>query len=844
MTEALGASIGVNGEEAKAGFPQEDRTMRITFILALALTAALLGPQAFADGPLHGRISDYTGKALIRGEHDDDWSYASLNTLVLEGDTLWADEHATLELELPGGVFARFADQSKAEIAGISPDIEVRAWTGSFYVQRLSRSSRDAVLVTQACEVRSAPNAMVRIDVLPDGSTTVSARWGSALVQAHSGPAVRVAEGQRVFIDPGMLPSEPIYFDRTAEDEFDAWNRERARLLALGEGALKTTTAAPATSQPYGVHDLAPYGDWVYVDDRPYWRPTVTINYVPYREGYWSHVPQYGYTWVGNYPFSYITTHYGRWTHNSTYGWMWTYVDGWSPAWCATIQTGSYCVWTPLDIYNRPVQYGSAAVTIGGYPFSYGASSYCYANDLLNYGYAKPNPYNPSVLNQIIVNGDVNIWNTGPRARETVEVDYPKPIEGVRDYNPRRSIRGLTDGKGSTAARARAVSLETKTGTERFVRAGVRDRAVRTSLASTARKATVRQPAIRGDASRMVRAKIERVQRSRTAASSAHETVSRQAHDLQRSLRRPLDAGKDAPTQQTASNRPHFEREAISRSISANSAANLGTSVRSRTPRTSSTNLPQNGQRAQRSRTHAPSKAETTPQRTRVPENMHSVARGSTSPEFRRLSERYESRRASTDKEPPTNRVETTPARQLPSTTALDRTPSRQVNTPAPRRTQTPAAAHTPQRTFRSSGVQRSAPATRPTIRNTAPSSPQPTTSRQSPRIVSTSPRQAPARPSAVRSTPQPTPTRAQPARSIVRQQAPSSPAPSPSRAPIVRSDPSPQPKASSRSPRGFSRSSGSVSRGISNRSGGSASAGRGISNSSGSSRGFSRVRR
>ena len=84
-------------------------------------------------------------------------------------------------------------------------------------------------------------------------------------------------------------------FDKDMLDDFDVWNINRARLLTEGSSSLPSSVSPSANV--VGVSDLARYGEWVYVDNRPYWRPTVVVNYVPYRSGHWSYVANCGYVW-------------------------------------------------------------------------------------------------------------------------------------------------------------------------------------------------------------------------------------------------------------------------------------------------------------------------------------------------------------------------------------------------------------------------------------------------------------------------------------------------------------------------------------------------------------------
>lgn len=441
---------------------------------ALALLAATVAAANTGDYLLHARVSYTDGGAMIRGTSDADWSYATVNTLVFQGDTFWLDREGALEVEFSGGSFLRVADGSKTEITSLPPSGAVKAWFGALYIQRTSRAAGDFLVETPAGTVSIPGDTQTRVDVANSGATTVTVRWGTARVYTPHGSPVDVREGQRVFVDPGLLPSTPVAFDRTVEDAFDGWNRERAALLATG-GQIPYVT--PAKTQPLGVSDLGRYGEWVYVDNRTYWRPTVVVNYTPYRYGHWSYAPAYGYTWVGDYPFCYVTSHYGRWTYQRRYGWLWVYQDTWGPAWVATVRYGPNFVWAPLDPFDRPVII-DAYFTAGGIRFSYATSSWCAADSLLYYGPTRVYPVSPTVINPIYAN-NVYIWNiytTPPPARgRHTGPNYDRALE-VRDYTPRRVIRGPdTVNPQRPQAAVRVQSLEASTGRSSFETAASRE---------------------------------------------------------------------------------------------------------------------------------------------------------------------------------------------------------------------------------------------------------------------------------------------------------------------------------------------------------------------------------
>lgn len=419
----------------------------VMYVRNITLTISilmLLGTyQAVSDNdfPLHGRISYDTG-TLIKGAKDDDWSRATLNTLVLEGDTIWVDKGRNAEIELPGGVFLRMADASKARILQLSPSIVIQGIVGSFYIERIVRSSTNVEFVTPACRVSFDPETCTRIDIGEGGTTQISTRWGRAYVTTERGGNEIVVGGKQCWVDVGYLPSEAVSFALDKMDAFDRWSKSRSELIS--EPVKTPPKYIDVRSTTIGYADLSNSGEWILINERYYWRPIVVVNYVPYRTGYWVYEPVIGSVWIETYPFGYITTHYGRWVYYETYGWVWGFDPVWSPAWVATVRCGDYFIWTPVDFYCRPVVVsGGAAFTVGGLNFYIGACSYVPAT----YVYTCPwyvSPVPTTVVNYIITNPvNIFVWNIDCRPRPVINVPYTTSLPLVRDYNPPRTIRGL-----------------------------------------------------------------------------------------------------------------------------------------------------------------------------------------------------------------------------------------------------------------------------------------------------------------------------------------------------------------------------------------------------------------
>lgn len=467
------------------------RTIGLGLMLALSVRAA----HADAEYTMHGRVSYDAGSNLIKGQEDKDWTHATVNTLILPGDTLWVDEGGTSEIEFSGGTYLRGADGTKVEISGLPPQAMFKLWEGSMYIQRLSRSTGEVRIETPSARISIENDSIVRIDVLDKGGTTLSVRTGRATISAlDGGGTVGVDSGERAWADPGLLPSEPSPFDLSVEDPLDQWNRERGEsLAAAGRTIPREVTVRDDT---IGVSDLNDYGEWVTIDSQPCWRPTTVVNYVPYRYGYWSDVPRVGNCWVDNYPFSYVTCHYGRWGWYRDYGWCWRYDPVWSPAWVASVRCDDYYVWAPCGWDYRPVTVAGASFSVGGVDFFIGASSYvpmsyyhepryiagCYPEFGTYVGHANV----------------VNVWNINVYNDRRVPVPWTRDLPVWRDDRRDNFIRGRYELTGGVRAGDRVRNLESRLGRTSFDavdRGSVRNE--RTNIVPERRNAIARPVSVR-----------------------------------------------------------------------------------------------------------------------------------------------------------------------------------------------------------------------------------------------------------------------------------------------------------------------------------------------------------
>src|SRR5204862_4667529 len=81
---------------------------------------------------------------------------------------------------------------------------------------------------------------------------------------------------------------------------------------------------AYVSPQMVGYADLDEYGTWQSTPEYgPVWYPTVVAaDWAPYRDGYWTNVGGFGFTWVDAAPWGYAPFHYGRWARvGGRWGW-------------------------------------------------------------------------------------------------------------------------------------------------------------------------------------------------------------------------------------------------------------------------------------------------------------------------------------------------------------------------------------------------------------------------------------------------------------------------------------------------------------------------------------------
>jgi len=321
-------------------------------IAAAAGIAVLLSAGAAAGLDAPGRVSLVRGEALVQGAGQEEWSYLDPNVVVLPGDLVWTAPGALLEIELPGEVVLRAGPDARFEVRHLTPTPEIRQAAGPLYLCARGRADLKAALVyTPGALVELQRGSAVRVDVNLRGGTRVTVQEGSVWYEAQ-GESDYLFSDERIYIDPGFLPSVPVWAE--GEDSFDHWASKACSGVAVqdlrmvGAGALTTA------------------GRWTTAQGLRVWVPHVSVTWSPYRHGRWHWIPGRGWTWVPVEPWGWTTHHYGSWSFTAGVGWAWVPGSTWHGGRVAWFNGGGFYAWAPLDPWGRPVGVvGGTHITIG-----------------------------------------------------------------------------------------------------------------------------------------------------------------------------------------------------------------------------------------------------------------------------------------------------------------------------------------------------------------------------------------------------------------------------------------------------------------------------------------------
>jgi FecR protein len=304
-----------------------------------------------------GRLSFLSGAVSFRPGDVDDWTTATVNYPLHNGDHLWTDSDARAEITVGSTAF-RLAPQTAFGFLALDDrTLQIRLSQGSLNVRVRDLAEDETLEIdTPGGAVSLLRTGTYRVDVDSSGDTTsVTVRRGEAEVSA-AGSAFPVHPEQTAMVVGGDAPTYDVR-DAIRSDDWEDWCAARDRRWD------------DARSARYVSHDVIGYED---LDDNGEWRDTpdygavwiphnVVAGWAPYRYGHWAWVEPWGWTWIDDAPWGFAPFHYGRWVY---FGGGWAWVPGrvvarpvYAPAlvvfvggrnWSVAIGAGQGVAWFPL----------------------------------------------------------------------------------------------------------------------------------------------------------------------------------------------------------------------------------------------------------------------------------------------------------------------------------------------------------------------------------------------------------------------------------------------------------------------------------------------------------------
>ncbi len=324
-------------------------------VLALSATAALADPPARV-----GRISDTQGAVWFYEPDQGEWVQAQRNRPVTQGDRFTTDRGARVEVQI-GSATVRLGGNTELAFAELNDErIRLQLSQGSVALNlRRDELARDVVVLTQQGRFEPLRAGRYRVDAQERSS--FGATLAGAMRYESRDSALTIDEGQRAEFWKERGEASHYAWTEIPNDRFADWVRQEER-----DERYDRRWSSPEMT---GADDLYRHGEW---DRHPefgtIWYPnSVGAGWAPYRDGQWSYVRPWGWTWVDNAPWGFAPFHYGRWVN---FRGRWGWCPGqpiarpvYSPALVGWIGNGNvsisisagspgYVGWVPLSPYD------------------------------------------------------------------------------------------------------------------------------------------------------------------------------------------------------------------------------------------------------------------------------------------------------------------------------------------------------------------------------------------------------------------------------------------------------------------------------------------------------------
>jgi hypothetical protein len=338
-------------------------------ILMFLLSFLITSPSAAEPELGEGRISLVQGQVFIQAMDEREWTEASVNFPIADGDRIVTEQDGRVELQFQNGTYVRVGEISQLDIIALGfdqgkPFIHLNQLEGRIYVNHrpIAEEASSLYIDLPYGVLSSYVPSRFKVD-LTSSETRIFVLEGSVEFKSDGRP-LSLTQGKTLIVKEGGYA---VVAQLYGKDEWDRWNEARDNELVQRRYAQKYL---PPELEPYG-YEMEGNGRWVYTPEYQYvWVPTVVVGWTPFQYGYWAWRRGI-YCWVPRERWGWVPFHYGRWVHTSNHGWAWVPPPRqgiiWNPGAVAWNISSSHVSWVPLapgEIYYGNRYYGPQSVNI------------------------------------------------------------------------------------------------------------------------------------------------------------------------------------------------------------------------------------------------------------------------------------------------------------------------------------------------------------------------------------------------------------------------------------------------------------------------------------------------
>jgi hypothetical protein len=339
-------------------------------LMLMFLLSFLIPSPSAAESELgEGRISLVQDQVLIQTKDEGEWTEASVNFPIADGDRIMTERDGRVELNFKNGTYVRVGEISQLNVIALGLDqgkafVHLNQLEGKIYVNHRPITGEDSSLYIDLPYgvLSSYVPSRFKVD-LASSEARISILEGSVEFKSDGRP-ISLTQGKTLIVkERGYAEVAQLY----GKDEWDRWNEARDNELFQRRYVQKYL---PSELEPYG-YEMEGNGRWVYTPEYQYvWVPTVVVGWAPFQHGHWAWRRGI-YCWVPREPWGWVPFHYGRWVHTHNHGWAWVppvrHSTIWNPGAVAWNIAPTHVSWIPLapgEIYYGNRYYGPQSVNI------------------------------------------------------------------------------------------------------------------------------------------------------------------------------------------------------------------------------------------------------------------------------------------------------------------------------------------------------------------------------------------------------------------------------------------------------------------------------------------------